>query len=1015
MSVTNPVICGFAIVALTAILIVYAVRRKSVSLSSFLRFLAASCLVIAFCGLELTPGKGEIAVFLVDSSESYARYLPDALALIGQKMEKSPATSEAALVVFGADASVEIPLTARSLFRAALPLQSSVGADSTNIAAGIGRTLSALSSAPEIYLFTDGQENSGSAELTASLAGSVRASGVRSAVFPVILATASIPDAAIEGIISPQEVKVAEAFPVEVQVSASEPGQFEVRLLTDREEAGRTQIEIPATGTGVRHSVMFNVRAGEEGVVILSAEIVALSFADAREANNHFSSAVRVSGKSSIILVSGEGSSQGLRNFLSRLEGAKLTEVNSQEFPENPSALLGCDLVILDNVSAYQLSRAQMGNIRNYVESGGGVFALGGPNSFGIGGYEETEIEKVLPVWSNPQKRRNLSLILVLDASGSMGESTRFLGEESIKFHVAAQAAASVVGQLREQDRIEIITFNVEPKVHFALSDVGDGKEVKAVATEKMARLTPSGGTNIYTALQKALEDLQNEDYKVRLLHVLLLSDGESQPGKFDLESFRKKEITVSVVATGESVDREQLKSVCEPTGGVFYEVNRFDSTLRDVFIKDFRRIPNLLVRDKETQVRKVSDSPVLGAISEFPPLEKLCITSPKEGALLLTESDAGEPVLTVWNYGLGRSVAFTGSLQPGWGDKLLTWEKTGLFLAQIVRWCSKPQRDDNFSLAFTRSEKERSVTVARLDATDKKSGKVLNSLKLSLHILTPSGTTEELQMTQIAPGSYAVEIPSPEKGLYRVSALLESEKGRTLVAESQFYRQASLERTSIGFNLPLLYRIAAASGGKTLSESEFQNHTLPTISIPGGAEDLTGRWLFAFLAVVFYVADVALWALRTSARDKTQPTEMSLGHLSAYLWLRRVFVCADVNRGNIIRRTIAVHYPRIAIQVSSAYSERVATSINAGRIRLQMIVSGKLRVRGYGAGWVWAVAVVECQGTGCKGVELMPAGSSAVSPEDGVIQGRTGTVTEDSPAVICRIVRYCTVGYCRI
>jgi Mg-chelatase subunit ChlD len=871
MSVTNPVICGFAIVALTAILIVYAIRRKSVSLSSFLRFLAASCLVIAFCGLELIPGKRQIAVFLVDSSESYARYLPDALTLIGQKVEKGPATSEAALVIFGGDASVETQLTTRSLFRATLPFQSSVGVDSTSIAAGIERTLSALPFAPEIYLFTDGQENSGSAELVASIAGSAKASGVRSMVFPVILATASIPDAAIEGIISPQEVKVAEAFPVEVQVSASEPGQFEVRLLTDHEEVGRTQIEIPATGTGVRHSVLFNVRAGEEHVVLLSAEIVALSFADAKDANNRFSSAVRVSGKSSIILASGEGSSQGLRNFLSQLEGAKVTEVNSQELPENPGALLGCDLVILDNVSAYQLSRAQMKNIRNCVESGGGVFVLGGPNSFGAGGYEETEIEKVLPVWSSPQKRRNLSLVLILDASGSMSESTRFLGEESTKFHVAAQAAASVVGQLREQDRIEIITFNVEPTVHFALSDVGDGKEVKAVATEKMARLTPSGGTNIYTALQKALEDLRNEDHTVRLLHVLLLSDGESLPGKFDLESFRKKEITVSVVATGDRVNRDELKSVCEPTGGVFYEVNKFDSTLREVFLKDFRRIPNLLIREKQTQVRKVSDSPVLGAISEFPPLEKLCITSPKEGVLFLLESDSNEPVLAAWNYGLGRSVAFTGSLQPGWGDKLLTWEKTGLLLAQIVRWCSRPQRDDNFSLAFMRSEKERGISVARLDAADKKSGKFLNSLKLSLHILTPSGTTEELQMTQIAPGSYAVEIPSPEKGLYRVSALLATQKGRAVVAESQFYRQASLEHTGIGFNLPLLYRIAAASGGKTLSESEFQNHILPTISVRRGGEGFTGWWLFAFLAAVFYIADVALWALRASARRETR------------------------------------------------------------------------------------------------------------------------------------------------
>jgi uncharacterized membrane protein len=859
-----------AAVAFAAILIVYAARRKRVSLSSLLRFLAASCLVVAFCGLELLPGKKQVAVFLVDFSESYERYLPDALALLSQKVERSPARSEVALVVFGGDASLEVPLTARSLFRGAVAFQSSVGTDSTDIAAGIERTLSAVPFAPEIYIFTDGQETSGSAELAASVAGSTRASGVRTAIFPVILARTSIPDAAIEDVISPQEVRAAEVFPVEVQISASEPGQFEVRLLTDDEEVGRTVIEIPAAGAGIRHSVLFNVRAPKEGVAVLSAQIVPLSFADAQEANNRFLRAVRVSGESSIILAGGGVSTSALQNFLAHIEGTKVTEVNPQEFPENPSALLGCDLVILDDVSAYQLSRAQMQNIRDYVESGGGVFVLGGPDSFGAGGYEETEIEKALPVWSSPQKRRNLSLVLILDASGSMGEKTRFLGEESTKFYVAAQAVASVVGQLREQDRVEIMTFSVEPTVHFALSDVGDGRGVKAVATEKMARVSPSGGTNIYTALQKALENLQNEDHKARLLHVLLLSDGESREGRFDPERFREKEITVSVVATGDRVNREQLKSVCEPTGGVYYEVNRFDSTLREVFLKDFRRIPNLLIREKETQVRKVSDSPVLGAISGFPPLEKLCITSSKDAALLLLESDSGEPVLTAWNYGLGRSVAFAGSLQPGWGNKLLAWEKTGLLLAQIVRWCSRQQRDANFSLSLVSSEKERGVTVARLDAVDRKNGEFLNSLKVSLHILTPSGEAHELQMTQIAPGTYAADLPSPEKGLYRVSALCETEKGRTVVADSQFYQQASLEHRSVGFNLPLLRRIAAVSGGRVLSESEFQGHTLPTISVARGAEGLSGWWLFAFLAAVFYIADVALWALRTRPRDKT-------------------------------------------------------------------------------------------------------------------------------------------------
>jgi len=867
----NPLVCSFAIAALAAILVVYALRRKSVSLSSFLRFLAASCLVISFCGLELFPGKKEVGVFLVDSSESYARYLPDALSLITQKVQGSAASSEAALVVFGKDASVEIPLSARSLFRTALPFRSSVVGESTDIASGIERTISALPFATEVYLFTDGQQTSGDAELSASVAGSVKVSGARTAIFPVILAGRSVPDAAVDELICPEEVKSEEVFPVEVQISASVPGRLEVSLRTDHEEVGRKQIEISATSTGAKNSVLFDMKAHREGVMILSAEVVPLDFADAVGANNRFRRAVRVSGTRSIILVKGEGSTPQLRSFLEKIGGATLSEVTPDEFPESPSGLLGCDLVILDDVSAQRFSRLQMENINHYVQSGGGLFVPGGSSSFGPGGYEGTEIEKALPVWSSPQKRRNLSLVLILDASGSMSEKTRFHGQEETKFHVAAQAAASVVGQLRQEDRVEIMTFNVEPTVHFALSDVGDGKEVKAVATEKMARVSPAGGTNIYTALQKALDDLQSEDHRLRLLHILLLSDGESLPGKFDLESFKKKEITVSVVATGDRISREQLKSVCEPTGGVFYEVNRFDSTLRDVFLKDLRRIPNLLIREKETQVRKVIDSPLLSSISEFPPLQKLCITSGKKEAVIILESDSGEPVLAAWNYGLGKSVAFTGSLQPDWGAKLLASEKTLPLLAQIVSWCSRVQRNADFSLTLAASVKEPGSTVAHLDAQERKTGKFLNSLRVTLKTLTPSGRSEEFQMPQTAPGTYAAEFPSPEKGLYLVSALLETERGHAAVAQSQFYQEGSLEERSVGVNLPLLYRIASASGGRTLSEAEFLKHRLPTATISAGRENFRSWRLFALFAALLYLADIALWALRASASEKRQ------------------------------------------------------------------------------------------------------------------------------------------------
>ena len=79
--------------------------------------------------------------------------------------------------------------------------------------------------------------------------------------------------------------------------------------------------------------------------------------------------------------------------------------VDGEEFKEMPQAAdqwRNFDVVILGDVSATTLGKLQPGAadaIRQFVEAGGGLLMLGGQESFGPGGWAQTPVEQVLPVF----------------------------------------------------------------------------------------------------------------------------------------------------------------------------------------------------------------------------------------------------------------------------------------------------------------------------------------------------------------------------------------------------------------------------------------------------------------------------------------------------------------------------------------------------------------------------------------------------------------------------------------
>ena len=67
--------------------------------------------------------------------------------------------------------------------------------------------------------------------------------------------------------------------------------------------------------------------------------------------------------------------------------------------PADLPTLAQYNSVVLVDVPARQLGNNQMETLQSYVRDlGGGLVAVGGPTSYGVGGYYDTPLEEALPV-----------------------------------------------------------------------------------------------------------------------------------------------------------------------------------------------------------------------------------------------------------------------------------------------------------------------------------------------------------------------------------------------------------------------------------------------------------------------------------------------------------------------------------------------------------------------------------------------------------------------------------------
>src|SRR5204863_9891155 len=73
-----------------------------------------------------------------------------------------------------------------------------------------------------------------------------------------------------------------------------------------------------------------------------------------------------------------------------------------------------------------------------------------------------------------------------------------------------------------------------------------------------------------------------------------------------------------------------------------------------------------------------------------------------KPTAEQIIKSPAGDPILAQWQYGLGRSVAWTPDVKGRWATDWVKWPRFSQFAGQMVGWAMPQTNSPGLDTAFT-------------------------------------------------------------------------------------------------------------------------------------------------------------------------------------------------------------------------------------------------------------------------------------------------------------------------
>ncbi|MCS6909911.1 MAG: VWA domain-containing protein [Anaerolineales bacterium] len=874
----------------------YGRRREIVSLG--LRLLLALLLILGLTGLEVRqPSNALSVVFLVDSSDSMTvpmrvgdiETTPRQLALeyVRRALREMGPDDKAGIILFGGDAVVERALSTSRQLETPTSVVTSLQTDIAG-AIRLGLALLPTNTARRLVILSDGLETTGDALEAARLAA---ATGTQIVVVPFSVSGGA--EALITSVKAPTRLRQGEQFALEVRIDSTVNQRVGVRVLAGADVAYEGQLELR------RGSNAFSLplKAGAPGFSAYRVQIVPNNRADTFYQNNELAAFSQIEGPARLLLVTNPKPRDGVPGYeelLRALQGAGLqVEVTEPGgLPSELPALAEYASVILVDVPARQLSQRQMTALETYVRDlGGGLVAVGGPTSFGVGGYFKTPLERALPVdmeIKDEKRRARLTLVFIIDKSGSMSEISGGVQ----KMELAKEAAARSIELLSPSDKVGVIAFDDTAAWVVPITPLDNPDAV----INQIGTIRADGGTDIMAGVRLASQSLPQDDSAVK--HIILLTDGIADPtGIPELVRKMNQEdgITLSSVAVGQGA-APFLADLAREGGGLYHFTDDPASIPR-IFAEEVTMATRSYIIEQEFFPRQASPSPILQGIESAPKLLGYVGATAKSAAqVILVNPDSPDPqnpdpILAAWQYGLGKSVAWTSDATGRWAQNWVGWEQFARFWAQTVRYTVGEGAQSSTDVRIQRQGETATITV---DARSEQ-GAFLNGLNVQANVIGPDGTTQVLTLTQSAPGRYIGSFNPTEEGAYLIrvagseagaegdSASIGQTTGWVLSYSPEYQIALPSEETQNldPPNVRFLLQLAQVTGGGSVVGEYarvFANDLPPP---PGSAQPL---WPWLLLAAVLLLPfDIAVRRLVLSRYEMQRAWARVLAFLAIH------------------------------------------------------------------------------------------------------------------------------------
>jgi uncharacterized membrane protein len=832
----------------------------------------------------------------------------------------------AGVIVFGRRPRLELPPGAvpKLGFKKVL---SQIDNTYTDIGGAIKLALATFpeGTAKRIVLISDGNENLGQAEEQAKIA---RQNGVQIDVVPIAAGRHSANEVLVERVEAPPYTDKDARVPLRIILRSFHP-QVVVGTLTltkiglakrvtdegheeaffDKHDVMTTKVKLKQglnvfyhqqPGTKKEESYTYEAKFVPDHVETAAGLVVQQGLPGDRIENNRASVSVIARGQPALLFVESKAGDHKL--FIDRLRAARphlkihgITPKGLGQVEDVPLFLSQYDCVVLANVAADEVDEKVQKALRsNTYDQGCGLIMIGGPQSFGAGGWQNTEVEKALPVTMDIKSMKveaKSGLVLMMHAS-EMAEGNAW----------QRKIAKLAIERLSPVDMVGMLYYDHGPRGgghqwHIPFQQIGGHRNNILALVNTME---PGDMPDCDPAFVKAYNELTKAEYELGIKHIIFISDGDhwnAHPA--NLKKLHDAKITcttVCITTHGQDEVKKMAavaKAISGPTGRSYHIKD--PAELPAIYIKETRLISQSFVHEKRFGPKLLANiGPTEGLSAPLPDLFGFVRTTKRASPLVempIETPKIGEstfPILAYWQYGLGKSVAFTSDARTlREGDKAFWdrdwassnvytkfWEQTVDYAMRAVDTgqylkLNTEVRDGKIRLILNaRDEKSKAPITGLLDQDEKK------GFGLRVGITFPSikggeqAKSRELKFEQTAGGVYEAELPAEEVGSYFINIDARWQK------DGQDFGQSvragvtipySPEFAEMESNVSLLEHLRQMSGGQSYTETaEALRRTARSgeifRTVPLSHSSLQTLWpWFVFLAGLCLLGDVAV------------------------------------------------------------------------------------------------------------------------------------------------------------